>query len=197
MAGPRWAFFSPPSHGRTGLSQIPVGLLIDRFGPRRSLTLGLCLWSLAQTAAGAVGGLGQFIAARIALGIGEAPMYLSGTKVCTAWFHARDRAWPIGLFNASSALGPAVAPPLLTALMLGFGWRWMFAILGIAGGAVAIAWAVLYRDPEMAGIPGPSRNGYARKTCTRMPRRRSPRCAPFCATARAGSWRLVSSASCT
>lgn len=153
MAGPRWAFFSPPSHGRTGLSQIPVGLLIDRFGPRRSLTLGLCLWSLAQTAAGAVGGLGQFIAARIALGIGEAPMYLSGTKVCTAWFHARDRAWPIGLFNASSALGPAVAPPLLTALMLGFGWRWMFAILGIAGGAVAIAWAVLYRDPEMAGIP--------------------------------------------
>jgi sugar phosphate permease len=37
--------------------------------------------------------------------------------------------------------------------MLGFGWRWMFAILGIAGGAVAIAWAVLYRDPEMAGIP--------------------------------------------
>ena len=127
-------------------------MLIDRFGPRRSLTIGLCLWSLAQTAAGAVGGLGQFIAARIALGVGEAPMYLSGTKVCTAWFHARDRAWPIGLCNASSALGPAIAPPLLTALMLGFGWRWMFAILGMAGAVVAIAWAVLYRDPETAGI---------------------------------------------
>ena len=135
-----------------GLSQIPVGLLIDKFGPRRSLTVGLCLWSIAQTAAAVVGGLGQFIAARVALGIGEAPMYLSGTKVCTAWFHARDRSWPIGLFNASSALGPALAPPLLTALMLAFGWRWMFATLGIAGGTVAIAWAVLYRDPPEAGI---------------------------------------------
>ena len=57
-----------------GVAQLPVGILIDRFGPRRILGGGLMLWSLAQTASGFVGGLGQFIAARTVLGIGESPI---------------------------------------------------------------------------------------------------------------------------
>ena len=143
-----------------GVSQIPVGLLIDRFGPRRALGAGMAVWSVAQIAAAGVTGLGSFGVARAALGIGEAPMYLAGTKVCTEWYPPRERAWPIGLFNASSALGPALAPPLLTALMLAFGWRWMFAVIGLAGLAVLIAWLVFYRDPkppaELSATPLPS-----------------------------------------
>lgn len=131
-----------------GLSQIPVGMLIDRYGPRRLLTIGLCVWSVAQAAAGMVGGLIPFIGARLALGIGESPLYLAGTKVCTAWWGPRDRALPIGIFNASSALGPAIAPPLLTLLMLAFGWRIAFIVIGASGLVVAVAWHVLYRDPE-------------------------------------------------
>lgn len=137
-----------------GLSQIPVGILIDRYGPRRLLTLGLCAWSLAQAAAGTVGGLVPFIAARVALGVGEAPLYLAGTKVCTLWWDARHRSWPIGIFNASSALGPAIAPPLLTGLILLFGWRAAFVIIGILGLGVALAWHRLYRDPEEGELPG-------------------------------------------
>lgn len=136
-----------------GIAQIPVGLLIDRFGPRRALGAGMALWSAAQIAAAGVAGFASFAAARAALGIGEAPMYLAGTKVCTEWYPPRDRAWPIGLFNASSALGPALAPPLLTALMLAFGWRWMFAIIGLAGLVVLVAWLVLYRDPDPPAGP--------------------------------------------
>ena len=147
-----------------GLSQIPVGILIDRYGPHRLLTLGLCIWSLAQAAAGIVGGLGPFIGARIALGLGESPLYLAGTKVCTLWWDARSRSWPIGIFNASSALGPAIAPPVLTALMLAFGWRAAFITVGMLGLGVAVAWHGLYRDPRpgelafepeaIAGSPG-------------------------------------------
>ena len=129
-----------------GVSQLPVGILIDRYGPRRLLTAGLCLWSLAQAAAGFSGGLGSFIAARVALGVGESPLYLAGTKVCTAWWDERSRSWPIGVFNASSALGPAIAPPVLTILMIGFGWRVAFIVIGLLGLAVAVAWNVLYRD---------------------------------------------------
>ena len=131
-----------------GLSQLPVGVLIDRLGPRRLMSAGLILWSLAQVGAGFVGGVGQFITARIALGIGESPMYLAGTKVCSNWFQASGRSFPIGMFNASSALGPAIAPPLLTALLLAFGWRSMFVIVGIAGLLIALLWFLLYRDPE-------------------------------------------------
>lgn len=135
-----------------GLAQIPVGILIDRMGPRRIMGTGLVLWSGAQMAAGLVGGLAPFIAARAALGIGESPMYLAGTKVCSNWFRASARAFPIGLFNASSALGPAIAPLVLTWLLLAYGWRAMFVVVGIAGLLIAVLWAVFYRDPEQDGI---------------------------------------------
>jgi MFS family permease len=136
-----------------GLAQIPAGLLVDRFGPRRALGVGLVLWSVAQLAAGFVGSLSQFIAARIGLGLGESPMYIGGTKVCADWFALKERALPIGIFNSSSALAPALAPPLLTALMIAFGWRIMFLVAGAAGFAAALAWIFLYREPASAGVP--------------------------------------------
>jgi len=136
-----------------GLAQIPAGAAIDRFGPRRALGAGLVLWSCAQIGAGFVGSLGQFVAARIALGLGESPMYIGGTRVCADWFSLKDRALPIGIFNSSSALAPALAPPLLTLLMVAFGWRAMFLIAGLAGFAVAVAWIALYRAPSAAGVP--------------------------------------------
>ena len=131
-----------------GLAQIPAGLAVDRWRPRRALGTGLVLWSVAQCAAGFVGSLGGFIAARLALGLGESPMYIGGTRVCADWFRLKDRALPIALFNSSSALAPALAPPLLTLLMLAYGWRAMFLIAGVAGFAIAIAWIVFYREPE-------------------------------------------------
>ena len=136
-----------------GLAQIPAGAAIDRHGPRRALGVGLVLWSAAQISAGFVGSLTQFVTARVALGLGESPMYLGGTRVCADWFALRQRALPIAIFNSSSALAPALAPPLLTVLMLTFGWRAMFLIAGLAGLVVALAWIRLYRPPYEAGIP--------------------------------------------
>jgi MFS family permease len=136
-----------------GLAQIPGGLLVDRYGPRRALGVGLVLWSVAQLGAGFVGSLSQFIAARIGLGLGESPMYIGGTKVCADWFALKARALPISIFNASSALAPALAPPLLTALMVAFGWRVMFLVAGVAGFGAALAWILIYREPAEAGVP--------------------------------------------
>jgi sugar phosphate permease len=136
-----------------GLAQIPAGSLIDRFGPRRVLGFGMIVWSVAQLAAGVVSSLHQFVAARIALGFGESPMYIGGARVCADWFPLKQRALPIGIFNASSALAPALAPPLLTLLMVLYGWRIMFVVAGLAGFAVAILWAIFYRAPADAEIP--------------------------------------------
>ncbi|MBS0235193.1 MAG: MFS transporter [Proteobacteria bacterium] len=136
-----------------GLAQIPAGILVDRFGPRMTLGAGMVLWSLAQLAGGLVHSLPQFLSARIALGFGESPMYIGGTRVCADWFPLRHRALPIAIFNSSSALAPALAPPILTMLMLAHGWRVMFIIAGAAGFAVAALWAIYYRAPRDAGIP--------------------------------------------
>ncbi len=135
--------------------QIPVGALTDRLGPRPMLAGGMVLWSLAQAVSGLVTGFAPFIAIRAALGVGESPMFTAGARAVVNWFPVRERGLPLGLFNAASSLGPAIAPPLLTALMLTLGWRPMFVLMGVAGLVVAVVWTGLYRDPKAAKTPMP------------------------------------------
>jgi sugar phosphate permease len=135
-----------------GLAQIPAGLAVDRFGARWALGAGMVLWSVAQIGAGFVRSLPQFLLARGALGVGESPMYIGGTRICAAWYELRKRALPVAIFNSSSALAPALAPPLLTALMLAFGWQVMFILAGLMGFVVALTWIALYRSPHEAKI---------------------------------------------
>jgi sugar phosphate permease len=131
-------------------AQLPGGALVDRLGPHRLLAAGLSLWSIAQAAAGFVTSFWQFSIARVFLGMGEAPMFSSAVRVVRDWYNVRDRGLPTGIWNCTSSLGPAIAPPILTALMIGFGWRWMFVTMGVVGVAVAAAWLLLYRDASEA-----------------------------------------------
>jgi sugar phosphate permease len=135
-----------------GLAQLPIGVLIDKVGPRLLLAAGMALWSVAQAWGGLVSGLRSFIGARAVLGLGEAPQFPAGARVISDWYHVRDRGLPIGVFNSSSSIGPAVAPMLLTALMVAFGWRGMFVIMGLAGLLVALVWYAVYREPSAAGL---------------------------------------------
>jgi MFS family permease len=121
------------------LCQLPVGAMIDRLGPRWLLGIGVILWSLAQVAVGFVGTMGQFVWTRVFLGIGESPQFPLGARVVRNWYNVRDRGMPTGIFNSASTLGPAIAPPLLTGLMIGLGWRWMFIIIGVAGLVLGVA----------------------------------------------------------
>ncbi len=134
-------------------AQLPTGLLIDRLGARTLLGAGLALWSGAQALIGLVTGYGQFFWARIALGIGEAPQFPTDARVVSDWFHIRERGVPTGIFNMASSLGPAIAPPVLTAIMLGYGWRTMFVVLGVTGLIMAVIWVAVYRDPEQVLTP--------------------------------------------
>ncbi len=128
-------------------SQLPTGAMVDKLGPRRLLTVGLTLWSLAQLLGGLVQNFNQFFMARLLLGVGEAPQFPTGARVVRDWFNPRDRGLATGIFNCASTLGTAIALPLLTFLMLTFGWRATFVIMGAAGLLVAIVWFALYRDP--------------------------------------------------
>jgi sugar phosphate permease len=128
-------------------SQLPTGAMVDKLGPRLLLSCGLALWSLAQLLGGLVQSFGQFFGARVLLGVGEAPQFPTGARVVRDWFNPRDRGLATGIFNCASSLGTAIAVPLLTFLMLSFGWRVMFMIMGVAGLAMAAIWYFAYRNP--------------------------------------------------
>lgn len=129
-----------------GLSQLPSGILIDRFGARIVLGAGLIGWSLLQAVTGLVNSFSHFILLRIGLGIGEAPFMPAGVKSITEWYTQRERGTPLGIFNSSTVMGQALAPPLLVAMQIAWGWRMMFIVIGLAGIAVGICWYVWYRN---------------------------------------------------
>lgn len=133
-------------------AQLPVGGLIDRFGPRRMLGLGLFSWSVAQAAGGFVANFGSFVAARFALGVGEAPLFPGGARVVRDWFGINERGFATGLCQSASSLGNFIAIPLLTFLMLSLSWRSMFIIVGGLGIALAVIWWVVHRDPAEVAL---------------------------------------------
>jgi MFS family permease len=132
--------------------QIPVGFLLDRLGPRYLIGIALIAWSVAQAAGGLATSYVQLMWARIALGATESPAFPGAVRITSDWFHVKDRGKPTGVYNSGGSIGPAIAPPLLTTLMLGFGWRTMFITMGIIGLLGAFAWFKLYRDPARTAL---------------------------------------------
>lgn len=129
-------------------AQLPAGMLIDRLGARVTLAVSLALWSIAQTFGGVVNGFTQFFAARMVLGVGEAPQFPTSARIVRDWFAKHERGSATGIWNSSSTLGTAISAPLLTILMLNLGWRWMFVVMGVAGLGLALAFYLLHRDPR-------------------------------------------------
>ena len=129
-----------------GVAQLPLIGLLDRAGTRSVLGAGLAVWSAAQMLTGLVRGLPSFLALRVLLGIGEAPFYPGGVRSVREWFPASVRGRATGIMSSSQTIGLAIAPPLLTTMMLRIGWRAMFVALGAAGLVMAGLWVGLHRS---------------------------------------------------
>ncbi|GAN53115.1 MFS transporter [Tanticharoenia sakaeratensis] len=141
--------------------QIPMGLIADRTSARSFLGVGLVVWSGAQIAFGLVGSVFGLFACRALLGLGEAPLFLAGTRALVRWYPPQDRGAVIGLFNGSAALGPALAPPLLLGIMAVWGWRGMSVAIGVASLALAVVWIAFYRDPTAMHPTAEARRAFA------------------------------------
>lgn len=128
--------------------QLPGGWLTDRLGAKPVYIIALGFWSIATSMMAFGHHLWHFMISRILLGVFEAPVSPTSAKIVAEWFPPRERGAAVGVYDSGSKWGPAVAPPILTFLILGFGWRAMFVILGLLGVVVAIGFWIFYRSPE-------------------------------------------------
>jgi MFS family permease len=126
---------------------IPSGWLVDKFGTRRVNALSVGVWSVAAMFTGAITNLGTMIAARLALGAGEAASWPTAAKVIRQWFPANERALAMSITNAGSYAGPALISPIVAWLVIETGWRWSFLILGATGIIWVIIWWLMFRLP--------------------------------------------------
>ena len=130
------------------LLQLPSGLLLDRFGVRLIGRISTLLWSVASFAAAVSTGIGGFIAARLLLGIGEAPTFPANAKAVGYWFPTSERSLATAIFDAAAKFSSAIGVPLIGILLLHFGWRWSFAATGFCSLLYFILFYVFYRNPS-------------------------------------------------
>src|SRR6201998_3465226 len=130
------------------LGMIFVGRLIDRLGTRIGYAVAMVFWSLASMGHAMACSLSSFIAARSALGFGEAGVFPASIKCVAEWFPKKERALATGIFNAGTNIGAIVTPLMLPWIAVHLGWRWAFLLTGGLGFAWLILWLLLYRKPE-------------------------------------------------
>ncbi len=129
--------------------QTAAGRLLDRLGSRLGLMLAVSWYSLAAMATCLAGGLRSFAMFRFLLGCGEAANWPGAAKVVSEWFPKTERGWAVALYDSGSAIGGAVAPPLVFGLQRVFGsWRPAFLVTGALGFLWVLAWRKLAHPPE-------------------------------------------------
>lgn len=133
------------------LFQTPAGWLADRFGARRVLTGGILWWCVFTALTAAIpSGLANVVATlillRFLLGAGEAVMYPASNQFVARWIPADERGAANGIIFAGVGIGAGVTPPLVTAVMLRYGWRSSFWLSALIGAAAAAIWYFAARD---------------------------------------------------
>jgi ACS family glucarate transporter-like MFS transporter len=138
--------------------QVPSGVLGDTVGPRLTLAAAAVLWGVITILTGALPGLAMKGAAaaflslwtlRFLLGSTEAATYPVGSRAVRNWMPMSQRAFGNSVMFIGSSAASALAGPLISVLMVKFGWRESFYLSSIVAFVIAILWYWYSRDfPE-------------------------------------------------
>jgi ACS family hexuronate transporter-like MFS transporter len=128
------------------------GYLVDRLGTRRGFAVFVATWSVAAMLHALVRGTWSLGWARFLLGLSEPGNWPAAAKAVAEWFPPGQRALGVGIFNAGSSLGSAIAPPMVAYLTLRYGWRFAFLFTGSLGILWLVAWLFLYQPPHLSRL---------------------------------------------
>lgn len=132
--------------------QIPIGVLLDRFGVKVIGRVSAALWSCASFLGAVAPGIGTFFGARLLLGVGEAPVFPANAKATGYWFPENERSFATSFFDAAAKLASAIGVPILGIILLRFGWRGTFAFTGFISLAYFLAFWLIYRNPSQDSL---------------------------------------------
>lgn len=131
-----------------GIGLLGFGWFVDRFGTKIGYAVSIAAWSIAAASHAAVGSVTGFLAARGALGLGEAGNFPSAVKAVALWFPRRERAFATSIFNAGTNAGALVAPAIIPWIAFSWGWQYTFVAAGIAGFLWLFLWIPFYDVPD-------------------------------------------------
>ena len=122
------------------LFQVPGGWLGDRFGPRKVLSTIMTYRTVIAVLTTRAFSFSSFWGVRFALGVGEAGAFPTATRAMQMWYPRDERGLVQGVSHAASRFGAAIGPPVAVFIMIRYGWRSVFYVIG----ALSLLWAILY-----------------------------------------------------
>ncbi|TQE27150.1 MFS transporter [Streptomyces ipomoeae] len=136
--------------------QIPVGLLVDRLGTKKVLTLGALLFTAGQLGFALSPSYGTALASRALLGCGDAMTFISVLRLGTRWFPARRGPLIAQFAGLAGMAGNLVSTLVLARLLHGVGWTAAFAGSSAAGLVVLVLVLLFLKDHPEGYEPEPS-----------------------------------------
>jgi ACS family hexuronate transporter-like MFS transporter len=133
-----------------------AGLLIDRIGLYRGITVAIGMWSLVDLSTGWVRGFGDLLLCRAMLGVAEAGGIPAAGKAIQQYLHPSERALGNSLNQVGVSLGLILAPLVATWLAVQYGWRAAFMATAVLGFLWIPLWRSVVADsgPALPKIPG-------------------------------------------
>ncbi|MFM9451242.1 MFS transporter [Streptomyces europaeiscabiei] len=135
--------------------QIPVGLLVDRLGTKKVLTLGILLFTAGQIGFALSPSYGTALASRALLGCGDAMTFISVLRLGSRWFPARRGPMVAQMAGLVGMAGNLVSTLLLARLLHGVGWTMAFAGSSVAGLVVLVLTLLFLKDHPEGHEPEP------------------------------------------
>jgi len=129
-------------------SQIPIGYILDRYGVTVVSRIGAFLWSIASVCTAIAPNFATIYAARLFLGLAEAPTFPANAKAVGYWFPRSERGLATSLFDAAAKLSNAVGVAFTAYLLVMFGWRGMFWWTAGLSFVFFVLFYVFYRNPS-------------------------------------------------
>jgi MFS family permease len=136
--------------------QIPVGLLVDRYGPRTVMLTGAIVLTLAQAGFALAESYGAALVARVFVGMGDAMTWICLLRLVTSWFSGRRIPFVTALSGTLGQLGAIGAAAPMTWALGHLGWTKAYLIAAAVSVVVAVAVAIVVHDaPEGRVLRGP------------------------------------------
>jgi ACS family hexuronate transporter-like MFS transporter len=122
------------------------GFLSDWLGTRKSMTLFVGWWSLAEAATAFASSVWMLALARFCLGLGEPGLWVAAPKAVGETFDEKQRGLAIGIYTMGATTGAIIALPVIVAVTTHLPWRSIFLIDGLAGLLWIPMWLWIYRE---------------------------------------------------
>ncbi|MDY1590777.1 MAG: MFS transporter [Methanofastidiosum sp.] len=131
------------------LFQIPVGILSDTLGPRKTIAFLTVFSAIGSFLFGIALNFNMALGARLIIGLGVSGVWIPALKLFSVWYSKREYATMVGVLLAVGNIGAISASYPLALIANDFGWRYAFYVIGIISMFLAlIAWIFIRDSPE-------------------------------------------------